>query len=140
MVALEARPFVVKPNRAELSATLGRTLDTEADVVEAMARLNRRGAQWVVVSEGAKAVWMRGESTTWKFSPPRLERVTNPIGCGDVLAAGLAASLAGGAAPPDAMPPTIAAAALSAIDLLPARFDAAKVGELAETIQFVRME
>jgi 1-phosphofructokinase family hexose kinase len=140
LLALEARPFAVKPNRAELSATLGKSLDTDADVVEAMAELNRRGAEWVVVSEGAKTVWMCGEGTTWRISPPRLERVINPIGCGDVLAAGLAAGLSRGAGPVEAMPLAIATAAQSAIELLPAHFDAAKGGELAETIQVIRMD
>ena len=97
LLALEARPFVVKPNRAELSATLARSLDTEADLVAAMGELNRRGAEWVIVSEGPKAIWMRGTASTWRFEPPQVDRVVNPIGCGDVLAAGLATSLSNGA-------------------------------------------
>lgn len=140
LLALEARPFFVKPNRAELSATLARPLDAEADLVAAMADLNRRGAEWVIVSEGPKAVWMHGAASTWRFEPPRLDCVVNPIGCGDVLAAGLATSLSNGAAPVEAMRLAIAAATQSALELLPARFDATQAAELAKTIKAVRAD
>ena len=42
--ALECRPLVVKPNRAELAATLGRPLSRDEDLVDAMRELTCLGA------------------------------------------------------------------------------------------------
>ena len=55
---LDLKPYVVKPNREELGQTVGRSLDDDADLLAAMRELNRLGAQWVVVTQGAKAVWV----------------------------------------------------------------------------------
>ncbi|HKD36745.1 MAG TPA: PfkB family carbohydrate kinase [Pirellulales bacterium] len=139
LAALNARPLVVKPNREELAATLGRSLETDDGLLHAMAELNNRGATWVVVSEGKQAVWLRGPGGTFRLQPPHLECVTNPIGCGDVLAAGIAASLVRGAEPREAVRFGIAAAAHSATELLPARFDATKTTAMAATIEVSRV-
>ena len=50
--ALRAKPGLVKPNRSELAATLGRELKDEAAVMSAMRELCERGAQRVVVTAG----------------------------------------------------------------------------------------
>jgi len=123
LLALDRRPLVVKPNREELAATFGKSLVSEEDLQGAMAEVNDRGAQWVVVSEGGHAVWVRGGGRVYRLDPPQLARVVNPIGCGDVLAAGIAAALVRGDEPLDAVRFGIAAAAESALELLPARFD-----------------
>src|SRR5262249_43965856 len=119
LLALEQRPLVVKPNREELAATFGKSLVGEQDLHSAMAELNQRGAQWVVVSEGALAVWVRGGEQLYRLDPPQLARVVNPIGCGDVLAAGIATALVRGDDPLDATRFGMAAASESARDLLP---------------------
>ena len=54
------------------------------------AQLNRLGAQWVVVTQGAKAVWVSSSEQAYRLAPPRIAEVVNPIGCGDCLAAGIA--------------------------------------------------
>lgn len=127
LLALEKRPLVVKPNREELAATFGKSLMSEEDLHSAMAELNDRGAQWVVVSEGGQAVWVLGGARIYRLDPPQLARVVNPIGCGDVLAAGIAAALLRGDDALDAVRFGVAAAAESALDLLPARFDPARI-------------
>ncbi|MGH7993442.1 MAG: 1-phosphofructokinase family hexose kinase, partial [Limisphaerales bacterium] len=48
--ALKAKPGLVKPNRTELAATVGRELGDDADVMKAMRALCERGAQRVVVT------------------------------------------------------------------------------------------
>jgi tagatose 6-phosphate kinase len=127
LLALERRPLVVKPNREELAATVGRRLGTNDELHRAMAEINERGAQWVVVSEGKEAVWVRGVDQLVRLEPPKLDRVVNPIGCGDVLAAGIAVGLVEGRELIAAVRFGIAAAAESALDLLPARFDASRL-------------
>ena len=89
--ALGARqPYVVKPNREELAGTLGRPITTDDDLRDAMHCLNRRGAQWVVVTQGKGPVWVTSAKQAWKFYPMPAESIVNPIGCGDALAAGIA--------------------------------------------------
>jgi 1-phosphofructokinase family hexose kinase len=127
LLALERHPTVVKPNREELSATVGRPLPRDEDLHRAMAELNDRGAQWVVVSAGKEAVWLRGDGRLFRIKPPKLTRIANPIGCGDVLAAGVAAALVSGLDPPEAVRRGIAVAAESALELLPARLTASRI-------------
>ncbi len=94
--ALPAQPLVVKPNREELARTLGRPLVSEADVVAAANDLRERGAQHVVVSNGAAPLLVVGNTGVQRVHPPRVEHPVNPIGCGDSFTAGLAARLAQG--------------------------------------------
>jgi len=135
LLALEHRPLVVKPNREELAATIGRPLARDEDLHDAMAELNNRGAQWVVVTAGKQSVWVRGGGRLYQLDPPQLDRVVNPIGCGDVLAAAIAAAIDRGDDPLDAVRFGIAAAAESALTLLPARFDGSRIPARLSTIR-----
>jgi 1-phosphofructokinase family hexose kinase len=87
---LELKPFVVKPNREELAQTVGEKLDTDDRLIAAMRSLNRRGAEWVVVSDGPNPIWASSVEKLYRFQPPVCEKVVNPIGSGDAMAAGLA--------------------------------------------------
>ena len=123
MAALECRPLVVKPNREELGRTVGRRLESTFDVLAAMHELNATGAQWVVVTQGAGPVLATSDGRSYQADPPHDEQVVNPIGCGDSLAAGLAAGLAGGFSVLEALPLGMGAAAANLHTPLPARFD-----------------
>lgn len=89
---LPLRPFLVKPNRAELAATVGRPLPTEAAVIEAMAQVREFGAEWVIVSSGPDPLLVLGPNGLTRISPPKVQ-VVNPIGCGDSLTAAIAAKI-----------------------------------------------
>jgi 1-phosphofructokinase family hexose kinase len=134
LAALERRPFVVKPNREELGNTLGRSLQTEEQLQAAIREVCRRGATWVVVSEGKERVWIRSQQTICSAQPPPVD-VINPIGCGECLAAGIALALARGEDVPKAVLCGMAAAAENARHLLPARLDLQRVGELRTQIK-----
>lgn len=123
--ALEARPFVVKPNREELAQTLRHTLSDAAALVAAMCELNQRGAEWVVVTAGKRAVWATSSEGVFRLQPLTVEHALNPIGCGDSLAAGLAWGLSQGRQPLESLAIGIAAAAQNAAQLLPCRIDGA---------------
>lgn len=126
LAALERRPFLVKPNRQEMANTLGRRVDTDADLHAAMRELCRRGAQWVVVTQGKERVWVASERELLSLTPPAVT-VVNPIGSGDCLAAGIAVGLARGDVVPEAVRFGLAAGADNASQLLPARLDPARV-------------
>lgn len=86
--ALKAGPGLVKPNRKELAATVGRELRDEGEVLAAMAELGNRGAARVVVTAGAETTLAWEDGRTWRIDVPRIEAV-NPIGSGDAFTAGL---------------------------------------------------
>ena len=77
---------------------------------------------------------MQGDEV-WELSPPAVAPIVNPIGCGDCLAAGVAAGLARGETLVDAVRLGIAAAADNATQLLPARFDRTRVEALAASVR-----
>ena len=91
--ALVCRPRVVKPNREELAATVGRALPDRASTLSAMRSLIERGAGSVVVTQGKGPVWIMEGASAWELTPPEVAPVINPIGSGDCLAAGLALRL-----------------------------------------------
>jgi tagatose 6-phosphate kinase len=138
LAALEAKPFVVKPNRDELALTLGQTLCDDAALVAAMRDLNQRGAVWVVVTEGSRAVWATSAEGVFRLQPLAVARVVNPIGCGDSLAAGLAWGLSRGYEPLESLAIGIAAAAQNAGQLLPARVDGVLAMEQSRRIVIER--
>lgn len=118
--ALACRPFVVKPNREELARTVGRILDSEDDLIAAMSEVRSRGAEWVVVSHGPSILTALGPEGIVKIEPPKVA-VKNPIGCGDCLAAGIAAGIDRRMSMRDALEIGIRAAAENVQQLLPAR-------------------
>jgi 1-phosphofructokinase family hexose kinase len=126
LATLPLKPFLVKPNREELARTVGQPIGDETELVTAMQELVRRGAQWVLVSQGAEAVWVLGEGRLYRIRPPRIE-IVNPIGSGDCLAGGIGFGVASGLAPLDAIRLGIAAAADNATSLLPGHIDPASV-------------
>ncbi|MET9730264.1 1-phosphofructokinase family hexose kinase [Streptomyces sp. NPDC006458] len=86
--ALSARPDVIKPNAAEITAATGCE-----DVAEAAAVLRARGARTVVASAGPEGLYAITPEGTWRAAPP--ERLSgNPTGAGDACVAAVAAGLA----------------------------------------------
>lgn len=126
LCALERRPLVIKPNRTELAATLGRPLGDEPALRQAIKEMHDRGAQWVVVTDGPHAVHVSGDGAVIILEP-RAAEIVNPIGSGDALAAGLAAGLCTGKSIPEAVEGGIAAATRNLGNPLPGRLDALDV-------------
>ena len=135
LAALEFRPLVVKPNREELGRTFSIELNDDESLGNGIRRLHELGAQWVVISQGKECVWVASPDRIEKLVPPAIERVVNPIGCGDSLAAGIAWGLSEGKSVPDAVRLGMAAAAENLKDILPARLDRSRVLTLAGEIQ-----
>lgn len=134
---LDLKPHVVKPNREELAQTVGRPLVTDDDLREAMQSLNRRGAAWVVVTQGSGPIWVTSEKSAWRLHPlpVKKEEVVNPIGCGDALAAAIAWAMRAGWEMLDGVRLGIAAANANLRQLFPCRFDPAQVEENAGRVR-----
>jgi 1-phosphofructokinase family hexose kinase len=135
---LDLRPLVVKPNREELGHTAGHPLENDRELVEAMRVLNRRGAQWVVITQGAGPVWLSGTPGVFRLFPPPVERPVNPIGCGDSMAAGIAWAIRDGREMIDAVKLGIAAAGEKLTRMYPGRQDPAEVRTRAERVRVER--
>lgn len=88
MEALKARPGLVKPNRAELEATVGHPLASDEELIAAMKALAGQGAARVVVTGGADATLAFDGTHLWRVSVPRVKAL-NPIGSGDAFTAAL---------------------------------------------------
>lgn len=90
--ALEAKPFLIKPDVSEAEELLGRTLADDDAVFAAACELRRLGADNVVISQGRKGAIAVGRDGAWKaFAPPVDVKTT--IGAGDSMVAGLAIGL-----------------------------------------------
>ena len=105
---------------------------------DSMREINTRGAEWILVTHGAQAVWLSSSTELWRFTPPKID-VVNAIGCGDCLTAGLAAALDGGEDLPTSVRFGIAAAGENAGQLLPSRLNLQRVRELAENVGATRL-
>jgi len=109
--SLDARPAVVKPNSAELVATLGRPVRSMDDAVLGARMLLAKGAQAVVVTRGAAGFVAVRPEQAFTVHPSK-QVPGNPTGAGDALAAALARALAAGLTWPECL--TEAAAIASA--------------------------
>ncbi len=87
--ALDARPFLIKPNVEEAEEVLWRKLGDHASVMRAADELRRRGARYVVISQGAQGAIGAGPDGVWKAVPPPVE-ARSTVGSGDSMVAGLA--------------------------------------------------
>lgn len=130
---LPMHPFLVKPNREELAATLKRPLTSDEELISAMRQLNDWGARWVVVSDGSRGVWVTSDEISAHLIPPKVE-VVNPIGCGDSLAAGIARGLEQNLDVVESIRLGMGAAANNAEQLLPARLSAERSLALAKLV------
>ena len=119
--ALAGSPFLVKPNRDELSHTLERDLSDDAALLNAMRHVNQLGATWCVVTDGAGPVHATSHDGAFRFQSLEIDTPVNPIGCGDCFATGIAFGLQAGRGPVDSIQIGIAAASQNLEHLLPAR-------------------
>jgi 1-phosphofructokinase family hexose kinase len=134
LACLAFQPFLVKPNREELHSTLGQPVNTDLELLGGMRTLQSFGAQWVVVSDGPRGVFIVGDDVSTRLEPPRMKTV-NPIGCGDCLAAGIAFGLRHGQDVVDAVRFGMGCAAQNAESLLPARLERGRCEELAQKVK-----
>lgn len=85
--AVEARPFLVKPNHHELGEYYGVTVETFEDVKKYGRKLVEEGIDHVIVSMGGKgAIYI--DKDQYLYAPPAKGVLKNSVGAGDSLVAG----------------------------------------------------
>ena len=88
-LALREKPDIIKPNRDELSALMGRDLRTNEDVLEAARALVSQGGGLVAVSMGGEgALFVTANQCLRGYSPK--VHVASTVGAGDSMMAALA--------------------------------------------------
>ena len=93
---LSARPWLVKPNRRELEAWVGYTLNSQEEIVSVAKKLKAQGIAHVIISMGAQgSVWLSDEAVI-QAQPPKCENVVSTVGAGDSMVAGLIYGLLNG--------------------------------------------
>lgn len=85
---VKGRPDIVKPNVEELEALIGRALPALEDRLRGVRRVHQRGVKMIALSMGPEgAIFSNGQDIVWARSKPI--QAKSPVGCGDVLLAGL---------------------------------------------------
>lgn len=91
---LEARPYMIKPNRFELEMMTGRELKTLADIRDAAQHYIDMGVSVVAVSLGGDGAMITDGSEAF-FAPRMNIEVRSTVGAGDSMVAGLACGFMG---------------------------------------------
>jgi 1-phosphofructokinase family hexose kinase len=134
LATLPSRPLVVKPNLTELAQTLGRRLESDADILAAAEEVRARGAQAVIVTRGPQPSLLVTEHGRWIVESPRVRSI-NPIGSGDALAGGMAHGLSSGLELMDAALLGVACAGSNVTTPLAAMIDVPLVEKIRSQLQ-----
>jgi 1-phosphofructokinase family hexose kinase len=89
---IAAKPTVVKPNRQEAERLLSTALLTHTHFVEAAGRIQKMGAESVILSLGSQGAIGAFDHHMIEVIPPRVDAIA-PIGAGDAMAAAFAWSM-----------------------------------------------
>ena len=87
---LEARPFMIKPNRSELESMIDRRLDGIRDIRDAAMKYIDLGVEIVAVSLGADGALIASADDAL-YAPRMNIEVKSTVGAGDSMVAGLVA-------------------------------------------------
>lgn len=88
---LKYRPFLIKPNKAELEELFGKELLTTEQIIQCAAELQKMGAQNVLVSMAKDGAILLDSEGKVHNCPAAKGRVVNSVGAGDSMVAGFLA-------------------------------------------------
>lgn len=111
--AVNARPYMIKPNADEAGRLLGREIATADQGVDAAREIRSNGIQVVVVSMGKLGAALACEEGTYFATPPTIEAVST-IGAGDSLVGGMLVGMVQGRTIREALTLGVAAGAATA--------------------------
>ena len=137
--SLAARPDLIKPNRDEAEALLGKPVHDFRSAGEAAQELINRGAQSAAVTLGAGGIiWVeKNGSTPWIARVPRLNAVST-VGCGDAALAGFAWASLQGKTNQGSLKLAAACGAANCLAELPGRISLADVDSLTPQVKIDR--
>lgn len=89
--SLKYKPFLIKPNKQELSEVFGMEITSETDLEDCAEKLKNMGAKNVIVSLGGSGAVLFDETGRKHRSGVLNERVISTVGSGDSMVAGFIA-------------------------------------------------
>ncbi len=89
---LESKPYMVKPNNDEVSDLLGKEVNTDDEIKEALRYLKEKGVEIPFVSLGKDGAAALIDGKAYRFVPPTVKAV-NTVGSGDSSVAGVSAGI-----------------------------------------------
>lgn len=93
--AVEATPWMVKPNDTELGELMGHPVNSMDEMAAEARNLNKQGVAMVAVSLGSQGAIFVEQDSELIVRPPRVEAVST-VGAGDAMIGGLVAGMAMG--------------------------------------------
>lgn len=100
--SLATKPFLIKPNKEELSAWLGHKIQSEEDIIYALNQIASYEIPYIVVSLGKEGAIGMVEGDLYRVTVPSIEAI-NPVGSGDSTMAGYALALEKGLSPAEVL-------------------------------------
>lgn len=91
-VALNEKPHLIKPNRAEMLELMGKSDATDAEIITFAQQLVKNGIPYILVSLGGAGAMLVCEQGVWLGNAPKVD-VKSTLGCGDTMVASLSISL-----------------------------------------------
>lgn len=85
---MKARPFMIKPNRAEAERYLGKKFESKSDVARGALKIAEEGIELVIISLGKQGAIACYEGMIYDAVPPEV-KVISTIGSGDSMIAGI---------------------------------------------------
>ena len=92
---IETSPFMVKPNRYELSLLMKKEIESIEDVKKALLFLDEKGIELPLITLGKDGAMAYIDGAFYKFNSPDV-KVKNTVGSGDSTVSGIATGLTRG--------------------------------------------
>ena len=138
---LRVQPDLVKVNRSEAGAVVGRNLNDLPDTVWAARQLQAAGARSVAISCGADGLLALLHGETEPFAARSAPITTHSaVGCGDATLAGFAAAYSRKLGTVDMLRLAVACGAANCLASGPGRIDAEQVRVFVEGVQITSIE
>lgn len=135
---IEAKPTMIKPNKDEIGALLGRTISTPEEVIDAACEMHAAGIEQVVVSLGGAGALMACDEGVFEGRPPAID-VVNPVGSGDTMVGAFAVAMARELAAPDQLRFAMACATANCLTPSTGHFDLATAHDLESQVVMKRL-
>ncbi|MBC3268394.1 1-phosphofructokinase [Pseudomonas sp. SWRI81] len=132
--ALQARPWLIKPNTEELADALGCEVVSPTAEAQAAARLHAQGIEHVVISHGADGVNWFSVGSALHATPPKVS-VASTVGAGDSLLAGMLHGLLSADTPEQTLRTATAIAAMAVTQIGFGINDAAHLAQLEQGVR-----
>ncbi|REB10108.1 tagatose-6-phosphate kinase [Sporosarcina sp. BI001-red] len=135
----EEKPYLIKPNKEELSELLGLELTDEAQIIDAVQSSLFTDIPWVVVTLGADGALIKQGTDIYRVFAPKVNAV-NPVGSGDSVIAGFAAGILRELTDGELMKFSLAMGVLNAMEEKTAAIDVSKKEQIIERMKVKKIK